>query len=176
MEPLHGVGVHHEHQHTALALGAVGDLHVGDVHTQVARQGGDLGQHPGLVGYGHPQLRQALGRHGVGGQRAAGRGGPPQHLEQPGPVPGRHPVTHGGQVPEQGVEGGHDGRRVLGAHVGPDGGLAGGHPGHVPEPAGRQAQQGPVLLGHPVGQVHEGGGRQVGHVRHHGHQRVVLLG
>ena len=42
-------------------------------------------------------------------------------------------------------------------------------------PAGQPQQRG-VLLGGPVGQVHERGGGEVRHVGDDRHQRVVLLG
>ena len=44
------------------------------------------------------------------------------------------------------------------------------------KPAGREAQQGRVLLAPTGGDVHEGGRRQLGHVAHHRDQRVVMAG
>ena len=69
-----------------------------------------------------------------------------------------------------------DGDPVLVADVGPDGGVARRDAGHVAEAAGGQAQQGGVLLGPVVGQRHQRGRRQVGHVAHDGHEAVVALG
>ena len=54
--------------------------------------------------------------------------------------------------------------------------MAGRDAGHVAEPAGGEAQQGPVLGGPLVGQVHERGGREVRHVGDDGHERVVVVG
>ena len=87
-----------------------------------------------------------------------------------------HPVAHGREVAHERVERADDRRRVLGADVGPDPGMAGRHPGHVAEPARGQAQQGAVRLGAVAGGVHEGRGDQVGYVRHDGDEAVVILG
>ena len=89
-------------------------------------------------------------------------------------VPLGHPAAHGPQGVEQQVEGGHDGAGVVVADARPDGGLAGGDPGHVPEAAGGQLEQGPVLLAEVGGERHQGGRREVGDVGHHGHEGVVL--
>ena len=69
-----------------------------------------------------------------------------------------------------------DGDAVVAADVGPDARVPRGDAGHVPEAAGGQAQQRPVLLAALVGQPHQRGRRQVGHVRHDRHQLVVAVG
>ena len=75
-----------------------------------------------------------------------------------------HPAPHGAEGLDEQVEGLDDGIGVVVADVGPDGGLAGGDPGHVPEAAGGQLQQGGVLLAHarrpgPSGWPRSGGAR-----------------
>ncbi len=62
MEALGLLAIHHQDEHAPIALDTVRELDVVDVDPEVARQGGDLGQHAGAVGDRHPQLGQALGR------------------------------------------------------------------------------------------------------------------
>src|SRR5579875_3067929 len=163
-------------EHAPGALGGVGDGQVVDVDVEVSGQAGEFGQHPLAVRDGDPQLGQAVGPGGSGRQGAAGRAGPAQELEQAGPIGPGNLGSQLGEVGQQAVQPGHDGLGVLGADVAPDVGLAGGDPGYVPEPAGGQAQQGAVGPSPVGGCIHEGGGDQVGHVGHHRHQPVVVLG
>ena len=76
---------------------------------------------------------------------------------------------------DQAVEGGHDRRAVLGADVEPDAGVPAGDAGHVAKAAGRQAQQGGVLLGAVGGQRHQRRRREVRHVADHGDHLVVAF-
>ena len=165
-----------QHEHALAALDRVGDLEVDHADAQLGRHGQDLGELAGTVDHRDAHLDQALGPGYALGQGPPGGGGPVEHLEQPVPVAVGHPPAHVGQGGDERVERVDDGPGVLVADVGPDAGLPGGDPGHVAEAAGRQLEQGGVLLADPAGQVHEGGRGQVRHVGHHGHQRVVLLG
>ena len=88
---------------------------------------------------------------------------------------GDHPpdVTEGG---DQAVEDLDDPLLVLGADIGPYARVAGRDPGHVPEAAGCQAKEGGVLQSGIGGQVHQGGGGEMGHVRYQGDHVVVAGG
>ena len=99
--------------------------------------------------------------------------GPLEQVEQQGSVARGHQVPHVAQGLQQPVEHVEDPGPVLDAQIGPDGRIACGDAGHVPEPTGGQAQQGGVLEGGVGGQVHEGGRGQVRDVGHHGDQVVV---
>ena len=142
------VSVHHEHQHPAVALDAVGDLEVDDVDAEVAGQGGDLGQHPGAVGHRDPDLGQLLRARGAFAEGPPGRGGPVEDLEQRGAVAVGHPVAHRGRASSMSRSRASTMAAALSAQMsGQMRGLAGGDPGHVAEAAGGQPQQGGVLLG-----------------------------
>ena len=59
------VGVDDQHHDAPVAFGRVGDLDVEDVDAQPPEQGADLGDHPGAVGHGQPQLAGLAKRGGT---------------------------------------------------------------------------------------------------------------
>src|SRR5690606_17524772 len=123
----------------------VGDLQVDDVDVEVGGQDGDVGDGAGPVGHRHADLAE-VGRGAEPG-RQVDPGGPGllERRQQRVPVAGGDDLAHVAQRLDELVEDLDDGGAVVVADVGPDAGVAGRDPGHVPEPAGRQPQQRPVL-------------------------------
>src|SRR5438270_5896096 len=129
-----GAGVDHDEEHAPVPFRGVGDLQVPDVDIELARQGCHLGEHAGAVGHRHPHLDQLLGPgRGPGGKAATGGAGPLQGRQETLPVAPGGEVADLAQGGHQPVQGRDDGVAVLGTDVGPDPGMTGGHPGHVPE-------------------------------------------
>ena len=172
-----GVGaLDHEDEHAARALGRVGDLEVDDADAGIGRQREELDHDARLVSHRDAELGQVVGSGDAGGQAAPGRTGRLERLEQGGAVVTGHVVTHRVQVADQPVERVDDGPGVLGTDVGPDARVPGRHPGHVAEAARGQAQECAVLFGTGARLVHQRRRHQVGYVRDHGDQAVVVGG
>ena len=171
-------GVDHEHQHAPVALGAVGDLEVVDVDAHLPEQGGHLGQDTRAgPDTGTRTSAVVLAGGDPGRQVDPGLPGPLEHFEQHLAVavrrrsgaPRRAPSAAG-----RGRRGSRPGSRRRRRARWPD-----RRPRSVVmsrKPPGRQAEQGGVLEGGVGGQVHQGGGGQVGDVRDQGHQVVVAGG
>ena len=142
---------------TEVALGEVDDLEAGDVDAVLGGEREDLGRRTEAVGDRDADLGQLLGVViRLGRLRPAVRARcrrPRQRVA----VDRTDDVTHLGEPGDQAVEGVDDGRAVLVADVEPDVGMAAGDAGHVPEPAGGEAQQGGVLVGAVGGQAHQAG-------------------
>ena len=175
-ETLRGTGLDEEDEDTAVALAGVGDLEVGDVHVERAGQRGDLGEHPGAVGHGDPDLAEVADPREARREVGACAARLLEHRQQPVTVGVRHDAAHLGERREQAVEHVDDGGAVLGADVRPDAGVAGRDAGHVAEAAGRQPQQGAVLRRQrsSASRISEAAVR-CGHVGDDRHQRVVVV-
>lgn len=105
------------------------------------------------------------------------RAGGFQATQQRLSIAGGHDLAGLAEGADEAVEGLDDRVSVLGTDVGPDTGVAGRHPRHVPEAAGGQPEEGAVGVGRAgVGEGHERGRGQVGHVGHDGHEGVVAVG
>ena len=162
LEPLAPVGVDHQDEHALGALHRVGHLEVDDAHVEVGGQREDRAR------------ARPRGRGWSGAARPGPRAGPPAPAGSTrarrawSSTPSSRSRSPSATIARTSASASISSSSsatmavaVLGADVGPDARVAGGDAGHVPEPAGRQAQHGPVLLGPLVGQAHHGGRGQV---------------
>ena len=153
----------------------MGDLKVVDVHIQLGGERGDGCDFAVAVGNGHPHLSQLRRPRCSGRQADSGGPGCLKACQQALTVRVGHLTTDDTQRCDQVIEHLGNGMAVLSTDVGPDTRMPRSHPRHVTEPPGSKAQHGVVLLGAGSRQAHEGGSRQVRHVRNQRNEGVVTV-
>ena len=132
---------------------------------------------PGTVGHRDAQLdERALDRGAARGRLRRAERARSSTRSSASRVAGRDVAPHDRERAEVVVERGDDRVAVRDADVGPDARVTRRDAGHVAEATGREPQQDRVLLAGVGGDVHERRRRELGHVAHHGDERVVVLG